>query len=383
MKKLTRRFGGAMLAAALLLGGAPGKADALSINAFSDVTYSSTQEGRQSNNGFALGQLNFYLTEQVSDRIDVLADYVIESPGAGFVIDLERLQVGYAISNNTKVRAGRFHNLLGYWNLAFHHGAQLQTTVGRPFFLEFEDDNGVIPVHMVGLWWNTHRNTGAGRINFGLMAGNGASLTGDDSGDPAELNPDSGGDADNEKAVSANLSFRPAAVRGLEIGVSGQVGTIVVHNPVGAANGPGGIATTIESIDQTLLGFHLVYQKGGLELLSEFYQWQHDINVTTGTAPSPDDSTAYYVQAGYLIGEATTPYVRYETLDVKAGDPYFQAVGMTDGTARQKTITTVGARYDLNYRSALKAEVRFVDDEDTAAYDGSSEEIHLQWSFAF
>ncbi|MBI5137910.1 MAG: hypothetical protein HZA24_11335 [Nitrospirae bacterium] len=355
-----------------------GTAHAFTLNGFGDITYSSTPKDAngESNNGFALGQLDFYAAEQIGDRLDVLAEYVIENPGDGFVVDLERLQVGYAVANNHKIRAGRFHNLLGYWNLAFHHGAQLTTSVSRPFFLEFEDENGVIPTHMVGLWWQSRFEPAAGRVDVGVMVGNGAGLHGDGSGNPVELDPGSGGDPDNEKAISANLTFRPAAVKGLEVGVSGQSGTIIVSQDGSAGSTlPGGIVGVAE-IDQLLLGVHAVYQAGGLELLTEFYQWQNDV-----TGSTHDDSIAYYAQVGYMVGEATTPYVRYETLDAKANDPYFQAVGMTTGTGRTKTITTVGVRHDLNYRSAVKAEVHLVDDE--ATYDGSFEETAVQWTFAF
>jgi hypothetical protein len=380
MKKMSLRFGAPLFAVMLMMAGAPGLSQAFTLNGFSDVTYTTTENdgNGQSNNGFNLGQLDFYVAEQISDRIDVLAEFVIESPGDGFVIDLERLQVGYALNNTNKVRAGRFHNLLGYWNLAFHHGAHLSTSIGRPFFLEFEDDNGVIPTHMVGLWWASRVDTGAGRIDFGLMAGNGASLTGDGSGDSVELNPDSGGDQDNEKAVSANLTFRPKAVRGLEVGISGQFGTIIVGNDgsSGTTIQPGGV--TVTEIEQTLYGVHAAYQANNLELLAEYYAWNHD----TTPAMTFDDSDAFYVQAGYLVGGNTTPYVRYESLDVAANDPYFQAVGMTDaaGTARTKTVTVVGVRYDLNYRSALKVEIRSIDDD--YATDTFNEGA-VQWTFAF
>ncbi|MDH5526705.1 MAG: hypothetical protein OEY97_05290 [Nitrospirota bacterium] len=361
----------ALLAAALAF---PGAAAAFELNGFGDVVYSSTEEGGTSNNGFALGQLDLYVAEEIDDRIDVLTEFVIESPGEGFVVDLERLQIGYAVGDNHHLRAGRFHNLIGYWNLAYHHGAQLHTPVGRPFFLEFEDENGVVPVHAVGLWWDSRFDTGAGRIDLGVMFGNGASLAADLSGgQTGELNPDSAGDADNDKAVSWQLRYHPAALSGLAVGFSGQVGTIHIMdtNPTPTMN---------DHIDQTLLAGDLTFRGDRLEVLAEYYAWSNESMMTGLTY---DGSTGYYVQAGYRFGDGFTPYARYTMLDAEA-DPLFNAVGMTwDGTTtaanRQKSVAVAGFRYDLNYRSALKLEYRAVDDD----VDGSYNEGAVQWSFAF
>jgi hypothetical protein len=369
MKKRIWRAG---LLVALLIGvfAMPATSRAFDLNGFGDVTYTNSDANNSAaaNNGFALGQFDLYVAEQVSDRLDVLAEFVIESPGEGFVVDLERLQIGYSFNNNNKVRAGRFHNLIGYWNTAFHHGAQLQTTVGRPFFLEFEDENGVLPTHMVGLWYDGHYDTSAGRLGAGIMFGNGASITGDGTGPAVELNPDSAGDADNDKAVSARVTFHPSAVRGLGVGVSGQMGKVNIMT-VG-----GGVAN--DTIDQTIWAADVEYLANNIEFLAEYYSWNND----SATNNNSTDSSAYYVQIGYLIMDQFTPYARYESLDAKS-DPYFDAVGMTAvGVDRTKSIATFGVRYDINYRSALKAEVRAIDDPDM---DGAYNEETVQWSFSF
>ena len=108
MKKRIWRAG--LVVWALLIGVAasPATSRAFELNGFGDVTFTNAERylGTSANNGFALGQFDLYVAEQISDRLDVLAEFVIESPGAGFVVDLERLQIGYAINNNNKIRAG-------------------------------------------------------------------------------------------------------------------------------------------------------------------------------------------------------------------------------------------------------------------------------------
>jgi len=368
MKKRIWRAG--LVVWALLIGVAasPATSRAFELNGFGDVTFTNAERylGTSANNGFALGQFDLYVAEQISDRLDVLAEFVIESPGAGFVVDLERLQIGYAFNNNNKIRAGRFHNVIGYWNTAYHHGAQLQTTVGRPFFLEFEDENGVLPVHMVGLWYDGRYDSKAGRVALSVMFGNGASITGDGAAPPVELNPDSAGDADNDKAVSARVAFNPSAVRGLGVGVSGQMGKVNIMTVSGI---------TDDTIDQTIWSADLEYLANNVELLAEYYAWNNDSKANNKSY----DSSAYYVQLGYMVIDQVMPYARYETLDATS-DPYFDAVGMTAGANRTKSIATFGVRYDINYRSALKLEVRAIDDPDM---NGAYNEEAVQWSFSF
>ncbi len=376
MKKLTWRLGGALIALSLYLVLPAPDAQAFKLNGFGDVTFDASERtsSEPDSNGFALGALDFYVAEQISDRLDVLAEFVIESPGDGFVVDLERLQATYSLGNNHKVRAGRFHNLLGYWNLAFHHGAQLHTTISRPFFLEFEDESGVVPTHMIGLWWNSRMNTGMGRVNIGIMVGNGSSIKGDLTGSnagPAELNPGSSGDSDRDKAISAKLNFEPSFMRGAELGIYGNFSRVNITDTALAVGAPGYLTT----VEQFIWGVDVVYLAHNIEFMSEVYNW---INDTQG-ATKESGSVAAYGQLGYLIGERTTPYIRYEYLDATA-DAYFNAVGMTvGGLDRLKTVTTVGVRYDINYRSALKAEYRAIDDQ----VDGAVNQGAVQWSFAF
>jgi len=64
--------------------------------------------------------------------------------------EFERLQIGWTDNKNTTVWLGRFHNPLGYWNLAQHHGIYLQTSISRPSIAEFPDDDGIMPLHVTG-----------------------------------------------------------------------------------------------------------------------------------------------------------------------------------------------------------------------------------------
>jgi len=155
----------------------------LTIHGFADTYYTSTsqQNSPSGNTGFKLGNLDLYIAPSFTDHIRALMEDVVEfddwyPPGAYNgqpSIDIERLQIGYVVSNELTVWIGRFHTPYGYWNTAYHHGAQLQPTVMRPQFVAFEDHGGILPAHMDGIWATGHDVLGPGRITYDLYLGNG------------------------------------------------------------------------------------------------------------------------------------------------------------------------------------------------------------------
>src|SRR5262245_59640871 len=61
--------------------------------------------------GFAVGNLDLYLTPRIGDRIKGLIELNFETlPSGEFETDLERLQIGYVFSDVATVWAGRFHS---------------------------------------------------------------------------------------------------------------------------------------------------------------------------------------------------------------------------------------------------------------------------------
>src|SRR3954470_8334943 len=64
--------------------------------------------------------------------------------------DLERLQLGWQLSDETVLWIGRFHQPTSVWNHDHHHGQYLQTSISRPAIDEWEDLGGVIPQHFTG-----------------------------------------------------------------------------------------------------------------------------------------------------------------------------------------------------------------------------------------
>lgn len=326
------------------------------LNGFGDVTFTSSTETNNDKGAFALGGLDLYVSQPIDDRTDVFVEFVIEADANGeSKIDLERLQLGYLVNDALKLRAGRFHNILGYWNTAFHHGAQLQTSIGRPAFLEFEDGGGILPSHLIGLWASGRHKTDSLSLTYGVMAGNGSKVQ------DGALNPNNNSDNNGNKAVSFRLTAEPAGIPGLMFGVSGSHAVV---------NGFTGVAEVMR-VKQTIAALDMTYLEKPFEFLAEYYLIRDKDDFTGSEKYS---SNAFYIQGGYAIKDGLIPYARYEqvSLDDKV-DPYFSALGTTESKR-----TIAGMRYNLSVSNAVKAEVRFID-------NGTEKfkEYAVQWAVAF
>jgi len=132
---------------------AQAESDGVPLHGFADAGFAAHSRNSSDPKGFNVGSLDFYLTPQFDNNIKGLVEIIFETTSTGEVAtDLERLQMGYTFSDNATLWGGRFHTPYGYWNTGFHHGAQIQTAILRPRFLDFEDKGGILPAHMVGLW---------------------------------------------------------------------------------------------------------------------------------------------------------------------------------------------------------------------------------------
>jgi hypothetical protein len=133
----------------------------LRIRGFGDVSLHG-DTGKGDTTSFTLGQLNLFVTSDISDKFKFLSEIVFEGGPdniygvtrgtANFItIDVERYFLQYSYNDYLNLAAGRFHTGIGYYNTAYHHSTWFQTTTDRPFLFNFEDRGGVLPVHMVGV----------------------------------------------------------------------------------------------------------------------------------------------------------------------------------------------------------------------------------------
>jgi hypothetical protein len=315
--------------------------------------------------GFRLGTFDIYLTPQLGERVKGLIELAFEYDRTGVLgTDLERLQLGYVASDNLTLWAGRFHTPYGYWNTAFHHGAQIQTSITRPRMIAFEDQGGILPSHTVGFWATGKFNTDFGRVNYDAYVGNSDSLRN------GTLDYNAVGYDKATPTAGFNLGISPKALPGLTVGAHGLSEKVNSYDANAVQNG---------QIDLRVLGGYAFFESDRWELIGEYYAFN---NKDRSGSAGNNKSTAGFVQAGYQFVERWTAYTRYERASLSQNDPYFALMnnGTTNfGASYHQSV--IGLRYDLDQRSAIKVQAeRMID---AANANRSLSEFRLQYSARF
>ena len=328
--------------------------EGLPIHGFMDVGFASNTKGNPVTHpkGFNVGSLSFYLTPHFADKIKALVEPNFEvTPEGAVATDLERLQIGYTFSDTATIWGGRFHTPYGYWNTGFHHGAQMQTSVLRPRFLDFEDKGGILPAHMVGLWGAGKVKAGEGKLTYDVFAGNGPKIAMGPA-DPTTptvqtigtLDINLAGDNNHQAMVGLNLGYEfSGSLDGLRLAVHSLRGDVDDNNTNVA------LGTLANKTELNVVGGSAVYLSDDWEVMGEYYHFSdQDKSGTTGTK----NSWADYLQVGKSFNDLT-PYVRLERTVLSQQDNYFSMQASGQSYARQ----ALGLRYNLNARAALKLEL--------------------------
>jgi len=298
----------------------------LQLSGFGDVDWKAS-DLRGQTNSFALGQFNLFITSRINNKISFLAETVIEADSGTneFGIEPERLLLLYSVSDRLNLQIGRYHTGLGFYNTAYHHSAVMQTTLGRPFLFQFEDNGGILPVHNVGV-----SATGLVSSRLGLHyiaeVGNGRSAR------TAISNPvQNVEDENNGKAFNLGFYVHPPAITGLRFGLSAYHDHLT---PLASAN-----------VSENIFAGHIVYQTSRFEFLNEAVLLEHSPDNSNITINIP----GFYSQISRRFG-AYRPYFRYEYVNVPASDPLYSDVGLLHGPR-------AGLRYELAESAAFKVEV--------------------------
>jgi hypothetical protein len=310
------------------------------LHGFLDVNWerrSKSTDASAGRNGHKVGVLDFYLTPKFGDHVRTLIELAFEyGADGGLATDAERVQIGYAFGDALVVWAGRFHTPYGYWNTAFHHGAQIQTAITRPRFLGFEDAGGVLPSHSVGLWATGKRKTPLGRVGYDVWASNGNRISG------GVLDFNASGDDNGGPGLGFNLGIDLSAVPGLTLGVHGMRQTVGGENSDGSHTGKGRM---------NFFGGYAFFENDSVEVISEYYGFRNRDLMTAGS--NKLNSWAGYAQLGYNVAPRWVAFVRTEKSALAKADPYFN---LQDSGKSYQT-TSVGLRYDLDPRASIKLQL--------------------------
>ncbi len=349
--------------------------DGLPLRGFLDIGIASNnyEDVAVKLHGFNIGSLDFYLTPQFTDNVKSLIELVFEVDAHGEVVtDFERAQVGYTFNDQITLWGGRFHTPYGYWNTAFHNGAQIQTSVLRPRFLAFGDKGGVLPSHMVGLWATGKIGADKGKITYDAFAGNGPKIVGVTGPGSGTMDSNMAGDNNHDPMVGLNVGYEfSGKLDGLRLAVNGFQGIVDAYDP-------GDILAN--STDFNMLGGSAVYIGDDWEVMSEYYHFNNKDRSGTSVFPgSTYKSWASYLQVGKKFNDLT-PYIRLERAVLNQQDNYFG----DQETGRSYSRQSVGLSYSLNPKTSLKLELlnsRF--EEDPIRGDGKFNSALAQYAIRF
>lgn len=336
----------------------------------------SALSGGGDNTSFAVGAVDFFATHAIDEKSRAFIEYVFEAGDHGLVTDLERIWVSRDLTENITVSAGRFHTPLGYWNRTYHHGAFMQETISRPFFLDFEDGAaGVLPVHTVGIMSWGEFDLGNGTLGYEAAIANGSNINSDELGFSAnesekpEIEINDSADTNSNKSVSLRLRYSSSAP---------WSGSVFVNIQDVAESGEGTLSTISNGaklVGQTILGFDLQAQMGAFDIMTEYYRFDHDSDISAGATPSDSSDTsgsAYFVQLGWRANEELKVIARRENLSFDEEDVWFGLLGAGEGSHN-----VLAFRYELSASNALKLEVNR-----SSPDEGDDETVStLQWTF--
>jgi len=355
------KFGGlsvALTAASILLFDAP-RVDAAGtpqqlvgeLIIFPDVTAQRAFDSTVSDNSEVVPAGSVFLTAKFASL-----RFLVEGFLSSDEQELERAQLGLHLNEELVAWAGRFHNPIGYWNATFHHGSFLQTSISRPVIVAFEDDGGVLPMHVTGLLLQGEHGLGEGALAYEAGFGLGPEFSSDDVLEPLDiLEPNAG---KHEFSSALKLAFRPDSLDDDEIAAF-----------FGYADIPG--AGSRADVTQVLGGAYVVWTPRYLRVLAAGFYVDNDFD--SGTGASDASFVSGYVQAEVVPIEEITAYVRIEASGGVGGDDYLE---LFPEVVRGRTVA--GVRFDIGERQAVKFEFG-----DTRRSGRDGEEVLIQWSAAF
>lgn len=331
----------------------------LRIRGFGDIDlHGDNQQGDTTS--FSLGQLDLFVTSDVSDRFKFLSEIVFEggptdiygnitSQPNSFGVDVERYLLQYSHNDYFNISAGRGHTAIGYYNTAYHHSSWLQTTTGRPFLFAFEDEGGILPIHTVGVTVSGQVPSGSLGLHYVAEIGNGRASRNPLVEEPVQNEMDD----QNHKAYNLAIFARPEGVPGLQTGLS------VYRDLLAPANLP--------RISESIVAAHAVLIRPKYEWLNEALLDRHAMQGTSMSFNTP----GFYSQVSKQFG-SYRPYLRYQYVNVSNREPIFPDVALRHGPS-------AGLRYDASESVALKFQYDYTFLRDQAGIS----QLALQLGFTF
>jgi hypothetical protein len=333
--------------------GDPARAE-INLDIYADVDYSLRVQN-DTTNQFAVPKMSLLYT-QTYGKLGFLAEPLLEVEDTNdFIIDLDRLEITYTAEEWLRLKFGRFHSSVGYYNDAYHHAAIFMPSIARPLMVEDSGD-GLIPAFSVGV----HAD---GRIRAGQTL---AIRYDVELANARGRNPDqtqSLFDLQNEKELVLRLRIElGGALDGLIVG-----GNLVLNwIPANADLG-------VNKMTERMYGAHVAYLEHNVHFISEALWVRHRDRVTDHVY----EEYGAFAEFGYYFGNLL-PFIRYERIHFldPDKDPFFRDLSDEFGSFDS---VTAGLKWTFDQHLAAKiaGNITGYDDHDT------SYTVSLQLAAAF
>jgi len=298
------------------------------------------------------------LYSYVDGRFRVLGEYLVSTDET----ELERLQLGWETGQHSIGWIGRLHTPSRYWNITYHHGQYLQTSISRPVIEQFEDDGGILPTHTAGLLFETaHDLDGSAALHAAFSFG-AAPVINHDTLTPFDLlEPD----ADSGAAVDMRLAYFSDQLE------ENQAGLLLGWSDLEVDGNPEAEQQGLRRVNQYTIGAYVDWRREDWRFISSLASV---INRMDRRARNQTDSfLSGYLQAEYTFAPDWTLFGRLEATS-NANSSDYLALFPHVITDRQM----LGLRFDFVASQALTVEISHAE---SASDD--FEQVLLQWSAVF
>lgn len=304
---------------------------------------------------FSLGEQDFFVTSNLTDRISFLGETVVKYDAATaskFAPSIERAQLKVDYYKNHSFIVGKMHTPVNYWNDNFHHGRYWFPTIDRPSSFKY-----LIPLHALGFRLQG-QNLGKLRFGYDLSASNGIAST--DVFDSA-LN----------KALTAAVHIKP--IDEVYLGIA-YYNDYLASNKPGAHTGHGtGGSAYKGAINYELFCISAKYMGKHLEILSES-AYNHTISDTLGHA----ESYSQFTYLGWRFKEVNVVYGLFDFMDMSDKEVHTKPVNVIK--------TGMGFKREIGTTCAVKLQVERLESGDNHLFHNHNAiryDVRLQLAYVF
>ena len=294
------------------------------------------------------------------DNFRVLGEYLLSTDES----ELERLQLGWTLSDNAMLWIGRFHSPANFWISEFHHGHYLQTSITRPSLEQWEDESGAAPSHVTGLNFELdHELENEAALNFSIAAGLAPKFDDDELVPFDMLDPRSGHGA----SLSMRITYRP------DMFAPVQVGGFSSWNEINVVPGENPDLADLDRINQLTAGVFFDARWQDLRLITSVAYHNNELRYVDGKVT--DKYLLTYLQPEYSLSDDIIVFGRVDIGDGEDDSVYLRLL-----PAFVSHRNMVGLRWDFAQYQSLTFEFADTSRQGEDTSHSHFKEVRLQWS---